>query len=206
MEPKAYPFRDQARTLREIAEVTGVNFFTLRSRVLKYGFTLEEAVAHNGGPRFYRRPVLYDFRGQCLSIKDIAKLAGVSEGTAYNRRCGNRVLDSDELIDPVKEVPAHAKLLAFRGQTHSIVDWAKLIGIPKDSLYQRLRHGWSLKRALTEPVMQAGQRIIYQKNHRTIRRIAFVILTGGRSPISDRTVGTGAGCIARDLQSEGTPA
>lgn len=193
MTAKSYAFRGEARTLRQIAEMTGVNFYTLRSRVSKYGFTPEEAVAHHGGPRAFRKPRLYEFRGQLLSIREIAELAGISEASAYNRRCGDRVLDGDELIDPVQELHPNATALTFHRKTHSIAGWSRLLGIPKDSLYQRLRAGWPLKRALTEPVMQPDQRNVFNRNRRTIRRIVWVIGTGGYQPTSQEAQGTGVG-------------
>jgi hypothetical protein len=42
-------------------------------------------------------------------------------------------------------------LITFNGQTKIITDWAKDIGIQPSSLSQRLKNGWPLTRALTEP-------------------------------------------------------
>lgn len=44
------------------------------------------------------------------------------------------------------------KPITFNGETHSVPEWAEKIGIPKYTLHKRLRSGWSVERALTEPV------------------------------------------------------
>ena len=40
-------------------------------------------------------------------------------------------------------------LLEYAGKIHSIMEWSKLLGIPHSVLYGRIRHGWSVEKALT---------------------------------------------------------
>lgn len=48
-----------------------------------------------------------------------------------------------------------AHLISFDGATHSITEWAEIVGIPAKTIGARLREeGWSVERALTEPVRQ----------------------------------------------------
>ncbi|WP_037317167.1 hypothetical protein [Ruegeria halocynthiae] len=42
--------------------------------------------------------------------------------------------------------------LTFRGEEHSLNQWAEITGIQKATLRYRLNQGWSVARALTEPV------------------------------------------------------
>jgi transcriptional regulator of acetoin/glycerol metabolism len=42
-------------------------------------------------------------------------------------------------------------LLTFQGETLRVAAWAKRAGIPRKTLYHRLRVGWSVERALTTP-------------------------------------------------------
>lgn len=42
--------------------------------------------------------------------------------------------------------------LTFRERTQSIAQWAEELGISKSALYQRISAGWSVDRALTEPI------------------------------------------------------
>lgn len=51
--------------------------------------------------------------------------------------------------------------LTFNGQTMTINQWAAKTGINNTTIHQRLKHGWSIERTLTEPVAH-GKR---WKNH-----------------------------------------
>jgi hypothetical protein len=42
-------------------------------------------------------------------------------------------------------------MLEFRGVTKPMIDWAEELHIPHRALAQRVRHGWSLERAMTTP-------------------------------------------------------
>lgn len=47
---------------------------------------------------------------------------------------------------------SYCKNITHNGQTKLIVDWAKEIGMSANTLAMRLRAGWSVERALTEPL------------------------------------------------------
>lgn len=42
--------------------------------------------------------------------------------------------------------------LELNGERHTVAEWAKLKGLTKTALYQRLENGWTLEKALTTPV------------------------------------------------------
>lgn len=44
--------------------------------------------------------------------------------------------------------------LTFNNETHCISEWAELYGIKVNTLYARLRHGWSLEKTLLTPVQE----------------------------------------------------
>lgn len=44
---------------------------------------------------------------------------------------------------------SYNRLITLRGETHNITQWADIIGIPKTTLYNRMRRGWDAERALT---------------------------------------------------------
>lgn len=44
------------------------------------------------------------------------------------------------------------RLITFNGRTQTLAQWAREIGIRRDTLRKRLESGWSLDRALTEPI------------------------------------------------------
>lgn len=44
---------------------------------------------------------------------------------------------------------SYNRLITFQDETHNITQWADIIGIPKTTLYNRMRRGWDIERALT---------------------------------------------------------
>lgn len=48
-------------------------------------------------------------------------------------------------------------LLSFRGQTKIAADWADELGIPRKTLYERLRKGWTVEEALSRPVRKRSR-------------------------------------------------
>lgn len=51
------------------------------------------------------------------------------------------------------------RLLTFRGETKSVVEWAEEVGIPAHTLRQRLHRGWPVERALTTPIDVKKKRV-----------------------------------------------
>lgn len=50
-------------------------------------------------------------------------------------------------------------LLEFRGETRTIPEWARHVGLSPKNLGQRMRDGWSVERALTTPKLPPSRRI-----------------------------------------------
>lgn len=44
------------------------------------------------------------------------------------------------------------RMLTFNGKTQTIAQWSRELGLPKNPLCIRIRNGWSVERALSEPV------------------------------------------------------
>ena len=44
------------------------------------------------------------------------------------------------------------KLITYKGKTRPIVEWSEEVGINRNTLLDRINRGWSVERALTEPV------------------------------------------------------
>lgn len=90
----------------------------------------------------------------------------------------------------------------FAGKKLTLAQWADETGINGSTLFERIRsHGWTIERALTEPVMNSGQRALYRRNAEIIRRMANAFhtfpqhrnTTGGQSQTSCKPEGTGVG-------------
>ena len=44
---------------------------------------------------------------------------------------------------------SYTHILEYEGERHSVMEWAEIVGIPHTTLYNRLRRGWAISRALT---------------------------------------------------------
>lgn len=49
--------------------------------------------------------------------------------------------------------------ITFNGTTMVVTDWATKLGLPSQTLFERLRRGWSIERALTTPRMGARRSV-----------------------------------------------
>ena len=62
------------------------------------------------------------------------------------------------------------KMITFRGETKWATEWAQIMGIPPDTLYWRLTHGYSVEDALTMPGREKKQEEEKPKRKRYIDR------------------------------------
>lgn len=159
--PKTYPYRGEQKTVAELAKIAGITPEAMRARLgPKCRMSPEEAVAHAHGT--YRRsgrvPRRYQFRGQLLTAKEIARLTGKSVSWVSEHHDGASVAEVRE--HPMHDHRTHPQwpTYTYAGITDSIAGWSRRTGIPAKTLHRRLLNRWSLKRALTEPAMNAAQR------------------------------------------------
>lgn len=70
-----------------------------------------------------------------------------------------------------------AKCLTFQGETKTVANWAKTLGIKPNILHNRLYQGWSVERTLSTPT-GAGRRLDFDGRSQTINEWAIEL---GRS-------------------------
>lgn len=200
---RLYYFRGKHMTRADVALLTGLspNAITLRIN----GDMIEDRPFM---PRERRRDGTakrYEFRGEMMTVKEIAAITGLALPTVYGRMCGDAFLEHDD-ARPLYDLPTNSVPVFHRGETMSISAWARKLGIPVATLQWRLSYGWSVKRALSEPVMSPDARRRYQRNAQIIARMltGFSSQGGAWSSISFKATGTGAG--RHETQFEGTSA
>ena len=66
--------------------------------------------------------------------------------------------------------------ITYNGKTQNVASWAKEFNISKDTLGSRLKRGWDIERALTEPVKSIGRTITF--NGKTMRLCEWEKETG----------------------------
>lgn len=59
------------------------------------------------------------------------------------------------------------RMLSFRGESKCLQEWSDAIGIDKSSLRERLDAGWSVERALTEPIRYSHKLLSYKGQSKT---------------------------------------
>lgn len=82
---KLYEYKGEMLDLAEIARRENMNYRTLRSRILTYGWTLEEALEKSQFKWAKRKAELFDYKGQKLRLKRIAEAEGINYVTLHNR-------------------------------------------------------------------------------------------------------------------------
>ena len=50
------------------------------------------------------------------------------------------------------------RIITYNGESRCSSEWAELIGITKDVLYRRLKRGWTIDKALTQPLRPQAKR------------------------------------------------
>lgn len=45
----------------------------------------------------------------------------------------------------------------YKGERHTISEWASILGMAYNTLLNRINHGWTIERALTEPINNTGK-------------------------------------------------
>lgn len=88
--------------------------------------------------------------GETHTLTEWAKLYGVDRNALANRILKLHWPLDRALTVPVKEYE-EVGTVTIRGITRTIPEWADYLGIPKNTVYTRMRHGWSARDALFTP-------------------------------------------------------
>lgn len=143
---KLYKWQGVDRSVKEISDVTGVTYTTLRLR-LKEGMTIGQAVrtkARDGGSAAIGKDK--------KSIATIAKEEGVNRNSLARefRKHG----DIKRAITTVKKNAADQALISITvgKRTRTLDQWAEELGTTTRILRQRIRRGMSPELAVTKPV------------------------------------------------------
>ena len=49
-----------------------------------------------------------------------------------------------------------SRFITFKGERKTIAEWARVVGLNRMTIWSRLKYGWSVERALTNPIMKNG--------------------------------------------------
>lgn len=82
---KLYEYKGEKLDLTEISRRENINYRTLRARLFQYGWTLEEALERSHLKWSKKKAELYDYKGELITLKEIAKRENMSYSTLHNR-------------------------------------------------------------------------------------------------------------------------
>ena len=95
-----YEYNGELLDLAEIARREGMNYRTLRARLLQYDWTLADALERSHLRGSKKKSEVYDYKGEIMTLKQIAELEGIGYTTLFNR-IKNIGLSLEEAIQKV---------------------------------------------------------------------------------------------------------
>ena len=108
-----------------------------------------------------RDSVLHEYQGEMLTVYEIARRLGKDSGI-YPQLLSSRIQRGYTVEEAIASElgVVRRELITYNGETKSIFDWAKALGISYYTLYARLiDHNWPVEKAFTEPVAKVTARV-----------------------------------------------
>lgn len=96
------------------------------------------------------------WKGQYLTLKEIAKMEGINPQTLANRI--SRGWDLDTAVKRATDVKINTTLYSWKGQEQTLRQIASQEGVDYRRLYTRVYRGWSLERAIAAPACEPNGR------------------------------------------------
>lgn len=127
------------------------------------------------------KPKLYELDGVWRSLTEWAEISGVDSRTLYARIhvCGHSLEQAMSKAVGAQWRRREAKTVSYGGRSLTIHEWAKLTGIPHNTLRVRLDRGWTVEQALSLPTPE-------QRNRGVVSNLPCIAGTGGGSVAQDR--------------------
>ena len=112
-----------------------------------YRFTNAKVQANNR-----TNTIILEFQGKSQSLQEWADELGISESTIRWRL--NKGYSTEKALTTKvrKTVSQGKKYLTHKGNTKTVSEWARYLGIDSKILYTRLKRGWTIEKTLETPV------------------------------------------------------
>ena len=96
--------------------------------------------------------IILEFQGKSQSLQEWADELGISESTIRWRL--NKGYSTEKALTTKvrKTVRQGKKYLTHKGNTKTVSEWARYLGIDSKILYTRLKRGWTIEKTLETPV------------------------------------------------------
>jgi predicted DNA-binding transcriptional regulator AlpA len=96
---------------------------------------------------------IFEHNGKIHTLREWEEITGIPKKAIYNRIHVHKWDIGRALSEPLSAIYRKRSLkLEYNGEEHTLKEWAKITGISRDTIYNRLYHfKWDVERALTEP-------------------------------------------------------
>ena len=142
---RTYVYRGRQMSVQAIADEVGVQY-TLLSARLASGMSIDEAVEAcvNGGRPRTNSVSMVEYRGELISISDLAKRAGIAYNTLVRRLCKDRMPLEEALKRRTRR-----RTYTLNGERVSVAKVASMCGVSATVVYLHLHEGWSMERVVS---------------------------------------------------------
>lgn len=96
-----------------------------------------------------RPPSRYIFRGQRLTVAEIAALTGRDKANVH------RCIEGESIREASEQSAPH--YVTHDGKTLALSEWSRLTGIPRPTIIYRLSRGWPVAKVLSTQPMKCGR-------------------------------------------------
>lgn len=153
--PILYEVGGVSRTVRQWAHDSGINRYTLESR-LRAGMTMAEALEKGPGKQGGRDAQLHVIDGEAHTVGEWARVRGIRYNTLKSRIARGMSLAEALAVGPGVWGKTAARY-TVDGVTRTAAEWAELYGIKADTLRERLRRGLTIVEALERGPGRCGK-------------------------------------------------
>jgi len=143
-------FDGQTKTIAEWANVTSIHEATISNRLDHYGWTVERALS---APPGRNRGRLITLGTETHTLLEWSKITGFSQRTITTRLDEKNWTTEQALTVPVDTHRDYKKEPIIWGRkVHTPEEWSGITGIPASEILKRLNRGWTVERALSQPL------------------------------------------------------
>ena len=94
----------------------------------------------------YRR--LYEMNGETHTLREWSKISGIGYNTLYMRIYRTGMTIQQAVSKPPRPIRIVGAITA-NGETHTVAEWADIIGVKPRRIYERIERGYSPEQAVT---------------------------------------------------------
>ena len=139
-------------TMTGHARRRGIKMCTLSRRITRYGNTPEQRdkILHVG--KLSHRALTFD--GITDTRDGWARRLGVTVNTIY-RHFSKRPMTAEEVATIVRNSRRYPSYkgglrLTYKGETHNVCQWSRILGIGRDAILYRVHMGWPVAKVLSK--------------------------------------------------------